>query len=142
MTPGQLFPYERIIPGQKQKFNMSPREKGAKAEIVRMFLVCVKEYKSSEEFEYADFKADLVLFYEKIRTIMAASFEDLGPIKLSESLLPLNDLSESHLQKFNDKIKLERIDMKKGYDRVKEKVKALRQDYRLAVNSGTRFGSG
>ena len=39
-------------------------------------------------------------------------------------------------------IKAEKGDVKKGYDRVKEKIKALRQDYRQAVNKGTRSGSG
>ena len=32
--------------------------------------------------------------------------------------------------------------MKKGYERVKEKIRSLRQDYRTAVNEGTRSGSG
>ena len=32
--------------------------------------------------------------------------------------------------------------IRKGYDRVIEKVKSVRQDYRSAVNKGTRSGSG
>ena len=38
-------------------------------------------------------------------------------------------------KKQNKKIKL-------GYQRIKEKVKNVRQDYRSAVNKGTRSGSG
>ena len=36
----------------------------------------------------------------------------------------------------------ERTRLKKGYDRVKEKIRNVRQDFRTAVNKGTRSGSG
>ena len=41
-------------------------------------------------------------FYEEIRKIMAGSFEGFGPVKLSESSLPLNELDESERKKFHD----------------------------------------
>ena len=130
---------------------MARKEKAAKAktkkwkwseDMVSSLLVFIKEYKSIKEFEGVDFEADLVSFYEEIRKIMAGSFEGFGPVKLSESSLPLNELDESERKKFHDMIKVEQGDIKKGYDRVKEKIKALRQDYRQAVNKGTRSGSG
>ena len=111
-------------------------------DMVSLLLVCIKEYKSLKEFEGVDFESDLVSFYEEIRKIMAGSFEGFGPVKLSESSLPLNELDESQRKKFHDMIKVEQSDIEKGYDRVKEKIKALRQDYRQAVNTGSRSGSG
>lgn len=36
----------------------------------------------------------------------------------------------------------EKIKIAKVYDRIKAKVKSIRQDYRTAVNKGTRSGSG
>ena len=33
-------------------------------------------------------------------------------------------------------------EISKAYDRIKSKVKGIRQDYRTAVNKGTRSGSG
>lgn len=71
---------------------------------------------------------------------MAGSFEGFGPVKLSESSQPFNELDESERKKFHDMIKVEQDDIK-GYDSGKEKIKALRQDYREAVNKGTRSWS-
>ena len=107
---------------------MAPKEKAAKAktnkwkwsqDMVSSLLVFIKEYKSIKKFEGVDFEADLVSFYEKI---MAGSFEGFGPVKLSESLLPLNELYKREGKKFHDMIKVEQGDTKKGYDRVKEKI--------------------
>ena len=35
----------------------------------------------------------------------------------------------------------EKARVRKGYERISEKIKSLRQDYRAAVNRGTRSGS-
>ena len=95
-----------------------------------------------KEFEGIEFEADLVVFYGEIQTILAGSYEDFGPVNVSENSKPFKDMSESELKDFNDKIKLQKSEIKKGYDWAKEKIKALRQDYRSAVNAGTRSGSG
>ena len=64
-----------------------------------------------------------------------------GPKALSEPKNPRNMSKEEY-----DIYKRERDEEKKlirkGYDRVKEKVKSVRQDYRSAVKKGTRSGSG
>lgn len=49
---------------------------------------------------------------------------------------------QKQFKEFNDHVKLDKSAIKKGYDRVREKIKAVRQDYRIAVNNGTRSGSG
>ena len=36
----------------------------------------------------------------------------------------------------------EKVQITKAYDRIKSKVKGIRQNYRTAVNKGTRSGSG
>jgi hypothetical protein len=56
--------------------------------------------------------------------------------------MPLQEMNEKELKEFNNGVKAEKSTIKKGYDRVKEKIKSLRQDYRNAVNTGERSGSG
>ena len=111
-------------------------------EMVQSLLRNVKEYKSSMEFKGVDFEADLVVLYEEIRKLMALDFEGFGEVHVSECSKPLQDMNEKELKEFNDMVKLEKVQIKKGYDRVKEKIKTLRQDYRTAVNTGTWSGSG
>ncbi len=111
-------------------------------EMLKDLLTYIKEFKTLKEFEGVDFEADLVVFYEEIRKLMADSFDDFGPNKISESTKPIQEMTEKELKEFNDLVKLDKSAIKKGYDRIREKIKALRQDYRTAVNNGTRSGSG
>ena len=112
--------------------------------MVNDLLTFIKEFKSKKEFDGVDFEGDLIVFYREIRKMMAINFNDsdFGPVTVSECPKPLQDMNDKELKEFNDTVKLEKSAIKKGYDRVKEKIKALRQDYRTAVNNGTRSGSG
>jgi hypothetical protein len=114
------------------------------ARMVNDLLTFIKDFKSKKEFDGVDFEGDLVVFYGEMRKMMAINFNDsdFGPVTVSESPKPLQDMNEKELKEFNNMVKLEKSTIKKGYDRVKEKIKALRQDYRNAVNNGTRSGSG
>ena len=105
---------------------------------------CPGAIKSKKEFDGVDFEGDLVVFYGEIRKMMSINFDDsdFGPVTVSECPKPLQDMNDKELKEFNVMVKLEKSAIKKGYDRVKEKIKALRQDYRTAVNTGTRSGSG
>ena len=112
--------------------------------MVKDLLTFIKEFKSKKEFDGLDFEGDLVVFYGEIRKIMSINFDDsdFGLVTVSECPKPLQGMSDKELKEFNVMVKLEKSAIKKRYDRVKEKVKALRQDYRTAVNTGTRSGSG
>ena len=111
-------------------------------EMLKGLLKYIQEFKSLKEFEGVDFEADLIVFYEEIRKVMADNFDDFGPSKVSESPKPVQEMSEKELKEFNDQVKIEKSAIKKGYDRIREKIKVLRQDYRVAVNNGTKSGSG
>ena len=106
--------------------------------MVNDLLTFIKDFKSKKEFDGVDFEGDLVVFYGEMRKMMAINFNDsdFGPVTVSESPKPLQDMNEKELKEFNNMVELEKSTIKKGYDRVKEKIKALRQDYRNAVNNG------
>ncbi len=65
---------------------------------------------------------------------VACSFENLRSLKLK---FPSDTCRKANLFFIQDKIQI-----KKGYDRIKAKVKAVRQEYRTAVTTGRRSGSG
>lgn len=92
--------------------------------MVECLLNCLNEAKSQYEFKGLDFEADLVTLYAKVRKMMAAQHKKqlFGPVSAEEE---------------GDK-KL----IKKGYERIKAKVKEVRQDYRKALTEGRRSGSG
>ena len=81
--------------------------------------------------------------YTEIRRCMAVDFpDDFGPEVLTEPTKSLKAMSEEEHEAFKRQRDTERSQTKKGYDRVKEKIRNVRQDFRAAVNKGTRSGSG
>ena len=114
-------------------------------EMITALLTALKEHKSLKEFECIDFEADLVVLYNDMRVAMAKKFTlDFGVVEhsTSENFESIKDMTSEDYKRFQAKIESEKVDMKKGYERVKEKIRSLRQDYRTAVNEGTRSGSG
>ena len=112
------------------------------AELVEKLLIYVKEYKTQCEFNGVDFEADLLSLYTEVRSCMAT--EDpcaFGPQALSEQINP-RDMEKAEYEEYKSKRDEEKRLIRKGYDRIKEKIKNIRQDYRAAVNKGTRSGSG
>ena len=51
-------------------------------------------------------------------------------------------MGSEEYESYRKRIEEEKQKIKLGYQRVKEKVKNVRQDYRNAVNKGTRSGRG
>ena len=86
-------------------------------EMLKNLLTYIKEFKTLKEFEGVDFEADLVVFYEEIRKLMADSFDDFGPNKISESTKPIQEMTEKELKEFNDLVTLDKSAIKKGYER-------------------------
>ena len=110
-------------------------EEMAEALILRM-----ADIKSMMEFKGLDFEADLVKLYTDLRQIMAASYpDDFGPETLSEQG---GTMARDAITNFKVKISEEKKQIKLGYDRIKQKAKDIRQDYRKAVTEGRRSGSG
>ncbi|XP_022791953.1 uncharacterized protein LOC111331161 [Stylophora pistillata] len=118
-----------------KKFTWSPR-------MIEDVLAYMKEYKSSCDFKGLDFEADLSSMYTQIRNSMARHYvDDFGPEKVMESEVELKDMDKDTYLTFAKKTNAEKLLIKSGYSRVKEKIKALRQDYRAAVSKGSRSGS-
>ena len=112
------------------------------AELVEKLLIYVKEYKTQCEFNGIDFEADLQSLYTEVRSCMATEDPcEFGPQALSEQINP-RDMEKAEYEAYKSKRDEEKKLIRKGYDRIKEKIKNIRQDYRAAVNKGTRSGSG
>ena len=120
---------------KQKKWSWSP-------ELIEKLLRYIKEYKTQCEFNGIDFEADLQSLYTELRSCMAAEDPcEFGPQALSEQKNP-RDMEKAEYETYKSKRDEEKKLMRKGYDRIKEKVKNMRQDYRTAMNKGTRSGSG
>ena len=113
---------------------------------------CLGNYKSQMEFDNKDFNADKVKQYESIRASLAKIYESdpllFGPPcivsnpKLSKSDNSLNENERKEKSRLQKQQKEDKELIKRGYQRVQEKVKEIRQNFSIAVTSGRRSGSG
>ncbi|KAK3736563.1 hypothetical protein QZH41_003138 [Actinostola sp. cb2023] len=102
----------------------------------------IQEYKSSCDFKGLDFETDLQTLYTEVREVMATLYEDFGPKTPSKPEKSIVEMDKAEYEVYKAKNDEEKSAIKRGYDRVKEKIKNIRQDYRNAVNIGSRSGSG
>jgi hypothetical protein len=58
---------------------------------------------------------------------------EFGPQAFSEQINP-RDMNKAEYEAYKSKRDEEKKLIRKGYDRIKEKIKSVRQDYRAAVN--------
>jgi len=113
--------------------------------MVESIIDSLKEYKSLCEFNASDFNADKVKLYEKVRQMMArkyASENYFEPVEKTVAEKPVKEMSREEYQAYKVARDKEAEMIRKGYNRMKEKVKNIRQDYSKAVVSGTWSGSG
>lgn len=107
---------------------------------------CLAEIKAEKAFQGKDFESDLVMLYKQVREKMALDFncENFGPVALTEPLENIEDMDDQLKETFKNQIASEKKEMKLGYERIKEKIKDIRQEYRKAVSpsGGRRSGSG
>ena len=110
-------------------------------EMTNALLACLMESKVKHEYNGKDFMSDLVTLYGNIREKMAKQFklEHFGPVAFSHVR---DNLDAASLSEHKIKVSSEKRLLKMGYERIKEKAKAIRQDYRKAVTEGRRSGSG
>ncbi|CAH3197000.1 unnamed protein product [Porites evermanni] len=126
-----------------KKSKKCPKNKVWTSEQVELVLRYIKDYKTKCDFNGIDFEADLASMYTEIRRCMAVDFpDDFGPEVVTEPTKSLKEMSEEQYEAFKRQRDTERSQTKKGYDRVKEKIRNVRQDFHTAVNKGTRSGSG
>ena len=65
-----------------------------------------------------------------------------GPEKVSAPEREIKDMGKDEYDKHIKQTEAQKVLIKTGYSRTKEKIKTLRQEYRKTVNKGSRSGSG
>ncbi|XP_057291461.1 uncharacterized protein LOC130614081 [Hydractinia symbiolongicarpus] len=113
------------------------------SELVEQLINSLKEYKVNMTFNNRDFNADKPKQYEEIRVMMARkNIEDVDLFGLEKTTIITNDMCEQDRSNIIAAIKIEKGRIKKGYNRVMERTKKIRQAFSSAVLSGSRSGSG
>ena len=110
--------------------------------MVEHLIICLKECKTEMDYKNIDFNPDVVAMYSKLRERMALAFEEeyFGPVDLPEQ--DHNTMTKEQEKAFQSEVALAKSLIKKGYNRIKEKIRAIRKSYNKAVTNGTRSGSG
>ena len=112
-------------------------------EHVEALIGYMNDYKSLCDFNGVDFEADLKEMYSAVHRSMACRFpSEFGPEKVTEPSICVKDMSSEEYDLYKKTSEGEKVQIAKAYDRIKSKVKGIRQDYRTAVNKGTRSGCG
>ena len=132
--------------GKKRKGNPKNRKQVRwmwSDDMVDKLIECIYEYKIKKDFECKDMESDMQQFYLDIRVMLSGMYppHNFGPSEVS-SLEGADDMEVSAFNALKEKRSNEEKQIKMGYERVKEKIKSVRQSYRNAVNEGTRSGSG
>ena len=139
----ELNGYQPRPKKRKQTDAVTQKKWAWKDEFVVSLIAYIKEYKAVCDFNGVDFEADLKDLYTELHRCLASRFpEDFGPDKVSEPSTAVKDMSCEEYDLYKKTTAEEKIQIAKVYDRIKAKVKSIRQDYRTAVNKGTRSGSG
>lgn len=123
----------------KQRFKWNEGDK------IENLLIALQNYKSCMEFNNVDFNADKPKQYEAVRRTLALIYEadpyQFGPADVCSFTLHSNT-DEDERSRILAQQKLDKELIKKGYNRVQEKIKEIRQNFSNAVTAGTRSGSG
>ena len=111
------------------------------SEKVDNLLKCLCQLKSIYELKGVDIQSDLPKLYSEVREKMASLYEsnDFGPVQ-ARTINQDSSTGERAKRKITYQEDIKAI--KVGYDRIKQKIKDIRQDYRKAVTEGRRSGSG
>ena len=109
-------------------------------EMMQDFLDGLLEYKTQMEFNNSDFNADKNKQYEAVRAILASKYTEDTTLFVPKKIKPIED-GEDH-DEYLKRQEDDKLKIRKGYSRVLEKIKALRQKFSTTVTSGRRSGSG
>ena len=114
------------------------------SEMVEDLNYVLQNYKAVCEYQGLDFNTNKVKQYEEIHKNLARKYKE-------ESFFRIESLSEKSHEgfstdekkvEFRKKLQREREGIKKGYNRVLEKIKDIHQRFSMAVTTGRRSGSG
>lgn len=128
---------------QKQAVSKKVKKFAWTDDKVEDLLKYINDYKTNCDFKGIDFEADLASLYAAVRKCMARHYPlDFGPEEVTLPEKELKNMNKEEYNKYISESEAEKALIKSGCSRIKEKTKALRQDYRNAVNKGSRSGSG
>ena len=97
----------------------------------------LQEYKNNIDYQNIDFKKDNVTMYSQLRERMAELFPDsFGPVELTVPMKDLTEMSQQECKEHNQRIGVEKGMIRKGYNRMKEKIHTVRKAYNKAVAQG------
>ncbi len=105
-------------------------------------IICLKDYKT--EMDYKKLTLTLMLLpcihdYASVYMALAFDVEYFGPVDSPESSDEM--LTKEEEKAFQAEVSLAKSLIKIGYNRIKEKIWAIRKAYNKAVTNGTRSGS-
>ena len=99
------------------------------------------------EYKNVDFDGNRPVQYTALRKDMAKLYNGadvalFGPVTVTQPRVPLRDMDKEEKAAYLKITKEENELIKRGYLRVKEKVKDIRQSFSQAVTTGSRSRSG
>ena len=109
------------------------------SEMVEDLIDALRNYKVVYEYQGLDFNADKVKQYEEIRKNLARKYKEESFFGIeSLSVKPHEGFSADEKKvEFCKKLQREREGIKKGYNRVLEKIKDIRRRFSTAVTTGS-----
>ena len=107
--------------------------------MISSLVECLYECKVECEYANIDYDADKVMQYNAIRVQVTKRYSDQRDFFGPESVM--EDSNELSIEQRNS-IKEDKKLISKGYRRILEKIKDIRQEFSKAVLRGTRSGSG
>lgn len=108
--------------------------------------LCLANFKAKMEYNNSDFNADKVKQYEAAGEAMIRIYEDeptfFGPSVITPLPAPSDQIAQEKIAEIQQRQKIDKELIKKGYSRVQEKLKEIRKNFANAVTTGSRSGSG
>ena len=108
------------------------------ADMVGTLITCLHNYKSQMEYKNVDFDGDRPMQYTWLREEMAKHFQEeeirgkemFGPLCVSISNMPMAEMTKEEKAQHMKVVESDNENIKKGYGRVKEKVKEIGNHFR------------
>ena len=114
--------------------------------MIENLIVSLQSYKTQMEYQNVDFDGDRPAQYSWLRDEMSKLYKEdtsiFGPTSPTAPSASWSTMSKKEKEAYTKQNKSESELVKKGYARVREKVKEIRQSFSQAVINGKRSGSG
>ena len=116
------------------------------SDMIENLVTFLQQYKTQMEYKNIDFDGDRPAQYSWLREEMSKLYHEntslFGPVSLTPAKDLLSNMSKEEIKAYTKQHKAENELIKKGYTRIREKVKEIRQSFSQAVVNGKRSGSG